>query len=290
VGLERVGACPKCGGDDRFAINTKKQVWNCRHCDIGGDVIKLVEHLDGCDFIVACTTLTGRPPPKANGNCCAGDVRRVIAAEYPYEDASGALVFVVERIEHQYTDGSFVTVNDGKRKKSFRQKRPDPDRPGRWIFNVDGVPTLPYRLPELIEAVANGLTIAIPEGEAKVDLLRSLNVPATCNAAGAGKWRPEHSEYLRGADVVLIPDNDDAGRKHMDEVGAALTGVAKRIRLLGLPSLLPKGDIVNWAAAGGTRETLDELNVNAPDWQPAAKETAKGPEKAEPRNSRARAA
>ena len=30
-------------------------------------MIELVEHLDGCDFIVACTTLTGEPLPKPNG-------------------------------------------------------------------------------------------------------------------------------------------------------------------------------------------------------------------------------
>jgi CHC2-type zinc finger protein len=161
IGLECVGACPKCGGDDRFAINTKKQVWNCRHCEVGGDVIKLVEHLDGCDFIVACNTLTGGPPPKANGKYCAGDdARQVIVAEYPYEDATGALVFVVERLQYRYTDGGFVTAENGKRKKSFRQKRPDPDRTDHWIFNVNGVPMLPFRLPEVIEAVANEHTIA----------------------------------------------------------------------------------------------------------------------------------
>lgn len=34
---------------------------------------------------------------------------------------------------------------------SFRQKRPDPDRPGRWISNVDGVRrALPYRLTDLL--------------------------------------------------------------------------------------------------------------------------------------------
>ena len=43
--IERVGPCPKCGGEDRFSINTKKGVWNCRQCGVGGDVIKLVEHL-----------------------------------------------------------------------------------------------------------------------------------------------------------------------------------------------------------------------------------------------------
>ena len=65
--VERVGPCPKCGGTDRFSINTKKGLWNCRQCGVGGDVIKLVEHLDGVDFIGACTTLTGELAPKANG-------------------------------------------------------------------------------------------------------------------------------------------------------------------------------------------------------------------------------
>jgi phage/plasmid primase-like uncharacterized protein len=38
-GPERCGPCPKCGGTDRFAINTNKQIWNCRGCQRGGDVI-----------------------------------------------------------------------------------------------------------------------------------------------------------------------------------------------------------------------------------------------------------
>jgi uncharacterized protein DUF3631 len=90
--------------------------------------------------------------------------------------------------------------------------------------------------------------------------------------------------YLRGADVVLIPDNDEAGHKHMHEVGAALTGVAKRLRVLVLPGLPPKGDIIDWAATGGTREALDELIAKAPDWQPpisTKKTVANGPENTE---------
>jgi DNA primase len=61
---ERVGPCPKCGGDDRFAINISKQVFNCRGCGASGDVIELVKFLDGVDFNVACETLTNETPPK----------------------------------------------------------------------------------------------------------------------------------------------------------------------------------------------------------------------------------
>ena len=75
-GIERIGPCPKCGGTDRFSINVKEGVWNCRGCKpegISGDVIGLVEWLDGVDFKTAVETLEGTRfngggNGKANGN------------------------------------------------------------------------------------------------------------------------------------------------------------------------------------------------------------------------------
>ena len=59
-GAERIGPCPQCGGDDRFAINIGKQVFNCRGCGgKGGDAIALVEFLDSVDFLGAVETLAG---------------------------------------------------------------------------------------------------------------------------------------------------------------------------------------------------------------------------------------
>src|SRR6516165_2769778 len=157
-GKEFIGPCPLCGGDDRFAVNTKKEVWNCRGCGVGGDVIDLVQHLDGVEFIEACTTLAG--PPPQNGKDTAPAARKILANKHEYCDESGTLLFKIGRYEYQNPDGSFVLNKDGKRKKSFPQKRPDPDRPGKWIGNIDGVRVVPYRLPELIEAIGNGYPIA----------------------------------------------------------------------------------------------------------------------------------
>jgi hypothetical protein len=113
----------------------------------------------------------------------------VTAAQYQYHDADGALAFVVDRFELQKPDGFFVVTEEGKRKKTFSQRRPDPRDPDSWVRNVEGAPVVPYRLPDLIEAVANNQTILIVEGEAKVNLLRSWNIPATCNACGAEIFR-----------------------------------------------------------------------------------------------------
>ena len=177
-------------------------------------------------------------------------------------------MFAVERLEYLRADGGYV-LKDGKRKKTFRQKRPDPARPGNWLFNIDGVRVVPYRLPELVEAIAQGQTIYIVEGERKVEALAAWNVPATCNAMGAGHWTSEHSAFLKDADVVLIPDADEPGFRHIDAVGAALNGIAARVRVLVLPGLPVKGDIIDWVQAGGTREQLDPLVADAPLWTPA---------------------
>ena len=73
-GRELVGPCPACGGRDRFGVNTQKGIWNCRGCARGGDVIDLVQHLDGTSFAAAVETLTGREAaPDAGGEDRAED-------------------------------------------------------------------------------------------------------------------------------------------------------------------------------------------------------------------------
>ena len=55
---EWIGRCPACGGSDRFSINIKNRVWNCRGFG-GGDVINLEMHLAGSNFVEAVLALTG---------------------------------------------------------------------------------------------------------------------------------------------------------------------------------------------------------------------------------------
>jgi phage/plasmid primase-like uncharacterized protein len=59
---EWAGPCPSCGGDDRFAVNTRKQVFNCRGCGASGGVIDLVMLALGVGFADAVAGLAGASP------------------------------------------------------------------------------------------------------------------------------------------------------------------------------------------------------------------------------------
>ena len=80
-------------------------------------------------------------------------------------------------------------------------------------------------------------TVFIPEGEKDVENLRALGCVATCNAMGAGKWRDEYKESLRGRNVAILPDNDTAGADHARTVASALTGIAGSVKVLSLARL-----------------------------------------------------
>src|SRR5262249_48073251 len=125
-----------------------------------------------------------------------------VAREFAASDENGTLLFQVVRFEP----------------KDFRQRRPDGR--GGWIWNVRDARRVLYRLPELLKAVAAGETIYIPEGEKDVDNLRALEVFATTNPGGIKKWRDDYSEFLCGADVVVLPDNHAEGREHGEPCAA----------------------------------------------------------------------
>ena len=179
-------------------------------------------------------------------------VQKTIVATYDYTDSDEKLLFQVVRYAP----------------KDFRQRRPD--GAGGWIYNMQGVETALYRFPDLVYAVAHGVTIFLVEGEKDVHSLERLGLTATTAPMGAGKWRPWYTANLRGAQVIILPDNDVPGHAHANTVAAALAGVAARVAIIQLDGLPAKGDVSDWIAQGHTREELEKLAASAPEWQPGA--------------------
>jgi hypothetical protein len=249
---------------------------------------------------------------RPNGSKPPQGSRKEKLESYDYVDEDGALLFQVLRFGYRSSDGTLALNKSGKPDKTFHQRRPVGDEPKVWIWGLAAgdymrkapgqdwyrfderrwnelpgsrerktiaaaAKSVPYRLPALVEAVSLDQRVFIVEGEQKADVLAEWNICATCNAEGAGKWTVAHAGYLRGADVVILPDNDDRGREHAEAVAQSLQGIAARVRLGELTGLGPKGDVVDWIGAGGTREELDALVDHTTDWQPSTKTERPGP-------------
>lgn len=133
-----------------------------------------------------------------------------VVATYDYTDEQGRVLFQVVR----------------KEPKAFLQKRPD----GQW--GRGDARLVPYRLPEIIAAVAAGDRVWICEGEKDVEAMRRAGCVATCNAGGAGKWLPEFAQHFEGADITIVEDRDEPGRNHARQVFTSLRKVARSIKVV----------------------------------------------------------
>lgn len=127
-------------------------------------------------------------------------------------------------------------------------------------------------MPEVLDKF--GKPLFIVEGEKDADNLAKIGILATTNSGGAGKWRAEYNKYFRDRKVILLPDNDEVGKKHMQEVGKNLKGIAKSIKWLIPPELKKGEDVSDWLESGGDLEKLFELVKTCPDFSslPEAKD------------------
>lgn len=139
-------------------------------------------------------------------------------AVYDYTDEDGRLLYVVCRYP-------------GKPGKKFRQWRL---AGAAWRPLGDARRVL-FRLPAVLSHIeANSRApIYVVEGEKDVEAVEAAGGCATCNPMGAGKWRDEYSEALRGARrVVIVADRDQPGENHARYVRDSLAAVGLAAELV----------------------------------------------------------
>lgn len=175
------------------------------------------------------------------------------------EQRRKVIVAIYDYLDEQATRLSQVVRYDPK---DFRQR--SPDCAGEWKWNTKGVRQVLYRLPALITAVIEGRIVYVAEGERGVHALEAIGLVGTCSPGGAGKWRGEYSGALRGADVIILPDNDEVGRRHAQQVTTALRGVARRVRVLPLPDLPEKLAVLAIGAQEPAPEQEDDTCEDPP--------------------------
>ena len=167
-----------------------------------------------------------------------------LVCTYDYTDENGNLLFQKQR---------FVDKETGK--KTFRQRRKTED--GDWAYNLDGVNQVLYNLVEVKQGIADGKNIVVVEEEKDVETLRSLGRIATTMPGGAGKWRENHTEALRGANVIIVSDNDEVGKEHANDVAEKLRQADCTVRVM-----IPDGvkDVSDLIESGGSLAELRDLD------------------------------
>jgi predicted P-loop ATPase len=271
-------------GNDSYSYKSfdlLKRCWYDASAKCGGSTLELaqlargrpVEPLRGAEFFTAWQFAYDQhwlpvapPEKKANGR----DGKQLSTrATYPYDDEKGELLFEVVR---------FDTTNPAHR---FRQRQPDGK--GGWMWNLKGVRRVLYRLPQLIAAVKAGERVIVCEGEKDAHTAVKLGYAATTMPGGVEKWRSEYDAFFHNADVVICSDNDPQlkdpktgkpqfhadgrpklpGQDHAARVAKRLAKVAARARII----MFKQKDLTDWVEAGGTREQLDALVEQAPEYK-----------------------
>jgi hypothetical protein len=272
------------------------------------DIFAYEMHETGCDFREAVDRLaklagmsertgtSSQPGPNGKSRAAPKKPKQEIVATFPYVDADSTMIYQVVRFDP----------------KGFAQRRPVPGEPGNWIWGLAAGEYIRgkngdfYSLNEdrkgwkgerrAFDAVAHGLyrfdelrellipdpedpqfrpIIHIAEGEADCETLRTWGMFATTNSGGAGNWQPYHAEYLHDANVIVLLDNDPAGRKRGDTIAKSLRHIANSVRILDWkdhwPGAPKGGDVTDWRdRVGGTGERLCEIVDKLPEWQPPA--------------------
>ena len=99
-----------------------------------------------------------------------------------------------------------------------------------------------YNLPNLMKAVKDKEIVYIVEGEKDADNLILRGLVATTTSIGATKgdlgkkWPSRFNKYFKGANVVLLPDNDAPGRAFMEHIAEQIKDLANRVKIVELPN------------------------------------------------------
>lgn len=134
-----------------MSINNETGKWYCHVCNTGGSAETLNKKIKGIE--PGMNTISGK---------------KNIDTIYEYTDESGRRLYQVVRY---------------KEPKTFLQRRPDGN--GGWIWNTDGVRSVPYNLPDVVKADL----IFDVEGEKDNDVTdkkdSKSSIHAGCNRVGS---------------------------------------------------------------------------------------------------------
>lgn len=150
---------------------------------------------------------------------------------YIYYNADGTFAYKKVRIDRENGTKAFYFIQPN------------------GVKNMKGVQKVLYNLPAVIKAE----TVYLVEGEKCAEAVIKQGYTATTLCTGANsKWDDTYNQYLENKEVIIIPDNDEAGLKYAKMLKENLP-FAKVILLNDLKN---KEDIFDWLQK---RHSMEEI-------------------------------
>jgi uncharacterized protein (DUF927 family) len=191
------------------------------------------------------------------------------SASWTYRDEHGRLVGYACRFDFVKPDGTpdkdvlpvtFCDLGEGRR--GWRSKGIPEPRPL-------------YNLPAIVTAEPMSGAILVCESEKAADAAAVLFPELTATTPMHGAKSPSKADWspLKGCQVVIWPDNDDAGREFAERVARlAHEAGAAEVRIVSVPGSFPeKWDLADPLPEGETPESLQTLIAKSEPRQPAPK-------------------
>lgn len=215
------------------------------------------EHHSGA-YMPPLKKTKSKPAPKRQDTPCK-NIKPCFThtKEYIYTDEDGA--FVAKKIKRYNDDGD----------KEFSWTHFDSNRQEVSGNGMNGAVMYLYNIAELCAIrdtlAASDKPVYIVEGEKDADTLKEMGLVAVSMPNGASsKWDSNaYNKYFSLLHVVILADNDDAGKASGNKIAAALTGTVKSVKLIFSEAihegLKDKGDISDIAAQIGIDGAKEKL-------------------------------
>lgn len=180
----------------------------------------------------------------------------------------------VEGREHKRIEAVYNYVSSSNGEYTFTKIRMQDKRMiygvlcnGRFTYGLGGkhrkdLKSVYGDLKALNKAIAEGKPVFIPEGEKDVDTLAKRGYTAI-TYGGVNDWQSDFATLFKGAEVYILADNDEAGRKVANTILSDLKGIAKSARVIVPVPDIPKADISDYFAAGHNNEEFEKLIQSA---------------------------
>ncbi len=116
-----------------------------------------------------------------------------------------------------------------------------------------------YGSPQTInKAIAEGRPIFIPEGEKDVDTLIKQGY-TTFTYGGVNDWQSDFATLVQGAEVFILVDNDEPGKRVAEIIQNDIKAVAKSSKIIVPMPDTPKADITDYFSAGHSKQEFEQM-------------------------------